>query len=372
VNLDRGFGAVASRLAEPAGVALGSPGAVCALVGRTLISTVGGASGPLYGTVFREIGKSLGDAAGPDDVAFVAALQAGLAGVQRLGAASPATKTMVDAYAPALAALDEAVGAGQPLGTAVTGAAHAATTAPRATVALESPQGPRLLPRRTLGRPPGPRRHPPPPCSSPPCAAPSSTPPGKPPRQSLRKSRAHWAAGNHLRRGHRRMPRWRPAAHRALHERRVDHDRASRVGVLERELDAEHGRTEVGQDDDTVAGVGRGQGGTHASRLVPSRPSAVPARDRDRHVPPTDLGQQVGQRGGEPRAVRDQHDPHHGSDATAGRCRRTWRWVPAGISAGCRCGRGSSGPVAARRTDRAGPEPTGILASRCPSDVRRA
>jgi dihydroxyacetone kinase-like protein len=141
VNLDRGFAAVTSRLAEPAGAALGSPGAVCALVGRTLISTVGGASGPLYGTVFREIGKSLGDAAGPDDVAFVAALQAALAGVQRLGAAQPGDKTMVDAYAPALAALDEAVGAGQPLGTAVTGAAHAADDGARATVALEARKG---------------------------------------------------------------------------------------------------------------------------------------------------------------------------------------------------------------------------------------
>jgi dihydroxyacetone kinase phosphoprotein-dependent L subunit len=136
VNLDRGFAAVTSRLAEPAGAALGSPGAVCALVGRTLISTVGGASGPLYGTVFREIGKSLGDAAGPDDVAFVAALQAALAGVQRLGAAQPGDKTMVDAYAPALAALDEAVGAGQ-----VTGAAHAADDGARATVALEARKG---------------------------------------------------------------------------------------------------------------------------------------------------------------------------------------------------------------------------------------
>lgn len=141
VNLDRGFGAVTAKLAEPAGVALGSPGAVCGLVGRTLISTVGGASGPLYGTAFREIGKSLADAAGPDDAAFVAALRAGLAGVQRLGAAQPGDKTMVDAYAPALAALEEAVRAGQPLGTAVKSAAHAADDGARATVPLQARKG---------------------------------------------------------------------------------------------------------------------------------------------------------------------------------------------------------------------------------------
>jgi dihydroxyacetone kinase phosphoprotein-dependent L subunit len=139
-NLDRGFGAVTAKLAaaEPAP---GSPGAVCGLVGRTLISTVGGASGPLYGTAFREIGKALGDVSTVDDTAFVAALRAGLAGVQRLGAAAPGDKTMVDAYAPALAALEEAVRSGQPLATAVKSAAHAADDGARATVPLQARKG---------------------------------------------------------------------------------------------------------------------------------------------------------------------------------------------------------------------------------------
>jgi dihydroxyacetone kinase-like protein len=141
-NLDRGFTAVTAKLAETAAAeAPGLPGAVCGLVGRTLISTVGGASGPLYGTAFREIGKSLGDAASPDDAEFVAALRAGLAGVQRLGAAQPGDKTMVDAYAPALAALEEAVRAGQPLATAVKSAAHAADDGARATVPLQARKG---------------------------------------------------------------------------------------------------------------------------------------------------------------------------------------------------------------------------------------
>jgi dihydroxyacetone kinase phosphoprotein-dependent L subunit len=138
VNLDRGFTAVQARIAQAAPA---SPGAALALAGRTLISTVGGASGPLYGTALREMGKSLGDAAEVDDAAFVAAIQAGLDGVRRLGAAAEGDKTMVDAYAPALAALREAVRAGQPLATAAKSAAHAADDGARATVPLEARKG---------------------------------------------------------------------------------------------------------------------------------------------------------------------------------------------------------------------------------------
>jgi dihydroxyacetone kinase phosphoprotein-dependent L subunit len=137
-NLDRGFTAVRARIGEAAPE---TPGAAFALAGRTLISTVGGASGPLYGTVFREMGKSLGDASEVDDATFVAALRAGLDGVRRLGAASEGDKTMVDAYAPALAALEEAVRAGQPLATAAKSAAHAADDGARATVPLEARKG---------------------------------------------------------------------------------------------------------------------------------------------------------------------------------------------------------------------------------------
>lgn len=111
------------------------------LVGRTLISTVGGASGPLYGTAFREMGKSLGDASPADDGAFVAAVRAGLDGIRRLGAAAEGDKTLVDAYAPALAALEEAVRGGHPLAHAVKSAAHAAEDGARATVPLEARKG---------------------------------------------------------------------------------------------------------------------------------------------------------------------------------------------------------------------------------------
>jgi dihydroxyacetone kinase-like protein len=140
VNLDRGFAAVRTRIAgaEPAPA---TPGAVLALAGRTLISTVGGASGPLYGTALREMSKSLGPAASVGDASFVTALRAGLEGVRRLGGASEGDKTMVDAYAPALAALDEAVRAGQPLAAAAKDAAHAAGDGARATIPLQARKG---------------------------------------------------------------------------------------------------------------------------------------------------------------------------------------------------------------------------------------
>src|SRR5579875_1451088 len=93
-NLARGFAAVTAALdaEHPA-----TPGAVLTLTGRTLISKVGGASGPLYGTAFRRAGKSLGDAADVDLAALAAALEAALAGIQQLGAAKEGDKTMVDA-----------------------------------------------------------------------------------------------------------------------------------------------------------------------------------------------------------------------------------------------------------------------------------
>jgi len=140
VNMHRGFTAVTAKL-DAADPPPATPGAVLMLVGRTLISTVGGASGPLYGTAFREMGKALGDAPEADDATFVAGLRAGLDGVRRLGAAAEGDKTMVDAYAPALAALEEAVRAGHPLATAVKSAAHAAEEGSRATVPLEARKG---------------------------------------------------------------------------------------------------------------------------------------------------------------------------------------------------------------------------------------
>ncbi|GLV82125.1 dihydroxyacetone kinase subunit L [Streptomyces lavendulae subsp. lavendulae] len=102
-NLQRGFVAVRAALAG-ADVSA-PPGALLQLAGRTLISTVGGASGPLYGTLLRRTGKELGEAAEVSDDQVREALDAGVDAVARLGGAAPGDKTMLDALVPGVAAL---------------------------------------------------------------------------------------------------------------------------------------------------------------------------------------------------------------------------------------------------------------------------
>jgi phosphoenolpyruvate---glycerone phosphotransferase subunit DhaL len=138
VNLDRGLAAVQNALNEAVPA---TPGAVLALAGRTLISSVGGASGPLYGTVLREAAKVFDDTAQVDAAALSAALQAGLSGVQRVGGAAEGDKTMVDALVPACAAMASAVTSGAGLEEAVRAAAKAAEEGARATVPLEAHKG---------------------------------------------------------------------------------------------------------------------------------------------------------------------------------------------------------------------------------------
>jgi len=105
VNMDRGFQAaiVSLEASEDA-----PPGELLRQVGATLMFRVGGASGPLYGTAFREMGAFLGDDPTFGLRELVAALRAALDGVQSLGAAVEGDKTMVDAWLPALAALGDA------------------------------------------------------------------------------------------------------------------------------------------------------------------------------------------------------------------------------------------------------------------------
>ena len=138
INLDRGFSAVQTALSESAPA---TPGAVLALAGRTLISTVGGASGPLYGTMLREASKTLGDEPTPDPETFLAALQAGLTGIQRLGAAVEGDKTMVDALSPALTAMTMSLRGGGTLDDAVRAAAQGADEGAKATVPMEARKG---------------------------------------------------------------------------------------------------------------------------------------------------------------------------------------------------------------------------------------
>ncbi len=162
INMDRGMRAVATKLgdgesangaevsASGAGSATGAAGAATAAadigallktVGMTLVSTVGGAAGPLYGTFFLQLGKAAGNAAELDLLLWAAAIRAGVEGVQMRGKAAPGDKTMVDALLPAAAALDEAAAAGRALGDALRAAADAAEQGMLATVPLVAHKG---------------------------------------------------------------------------------------------------------------------------------------------------------------------------------------------------------------------------------------
>ena len=138
INLARGFAAVLVALdAKPAA----TPGAVLTVTGSTLISKVGGASGPLYGMAFRRAGQALGAAEDVDLVALGQALEAALAGVQQLGAAREGDKTMVDALAPATRALAKAVAEGATQAVALAAAVAAAAEGAAATVSMEARKG---------------------------------------------------------------------------------------------------------------------------------------------------------------------------------------------------------------------------------------
>jgi dihydroxyacetone kinase-like protein len=102
-NLQRGFRAVTAVMDREPPI---TPGAVLILAGRQLISTVGGASGPLYGTLLRRTGKSLGDESKVSATQLAEALGAGVAAVAQLGGAKAGDKTMIDALEPAAAAMD--------------------------------------------------------------------------------------------------------------------------------------------------------------------------------------------------------------------------------------------------------------------------
>ena len=141
VNMDRGFSAVSAKLAAAGDDAGAGPGKVLVTVGTTLISTVGGAAGPLYGTAFRQAGTALGGGQELDAEGLLAALRAGLEGVERLGAATEGDKTMVDAYAPAVAAFADVVGAGGSVAVAATRAREAAEDGMRSTIPMQARKG---------------------------------------------------------------------------------------------------------------------------------------------------------------------------------------------------------------------------------------
>jgi dihydroxyacetone kinase-like protein len=137
-NLNRGFAAVVAALdaAEP-----DTPGGVLKLVATTLISKVGGAAGPLYGTAFLRASAKLGTAAELDVPALLDALRAGLEGVQARGKAVGGDATMVDALIPAVSAAEKAAEEGGDVAAVLTAAADAADRGAESTVDLVPRKG---------------------------------------------------------------------------------------------------------------------------------------------------------------------------------------------------------------------------------------
>ena len=137
-NMTRGLHAavIDLRAAPDRGVA-----AAFAEVGRSLIRAIGGASGPLYGTVFATLGRTLPQDGAVDAWALAAGLREALDAVQRLGAAVVGDKTMVDAIAPGVTELERRLGHGDDLATALDGATLAARGGAKATTPLRARKG---------------------------------------------------------------------------------------------------------------------------------------------------------------------------------------------------------------------------------------
>ena len=123
INLARGFEAVEKKLPSLAG---GDIGALLKGVGMQLVSTVGGASGPLYGTAFMKAGMACKGLTELDGPAFIKAMEAAVDGIKMRGKATEGEKTMLDVLCPALKVMQDEVAAGKSLKEALQDAAAAA------------------------------------------------------------------------------------------------------------------------------------------------------------------------------------------------------------------------------------------------------
>lgn len=139
INMTRGFDAVTKALAGQDPTV--PPGQLLILAGKTLVATVGGASGPLYGTALRAAGRALGKAEDFDGDQLVAALDACVRAVRELGAAAPGDKTMVDALVPAVEALRRELESASTLSAALAAAATAAEEGAHSTVPMQARKG---------------------------------------------------------------------------------------------------------------------------------------------------------------------------------------------------------------------------------------
>ena len=137
-NMDRGFQAVNAKVPELADKDIGS---ILKTVGMTLVSTVGGASGPLYGTFFLQAGSATSGKLELSLTDWAAALQAGVDGVIMRGKASLGDKTMVDALTPAVQALKDSAAKGSSFAAALRDSAEACEQGMLATIPLVARKG---------------------------------------------------------------------------------------------------------------------------------------------------------------------------------------------------------------------------------------
>lgn len=131
INMNRGFQAVVGKLD---GIPNGDIGNLMKTVGMTLVSTVGGAGGPLYGTLFLQIGVATAGKAELEGADWALALEKGVEGVQMRGKAEPGDKTMVDALIPARDAFRQALDEGESFAGALRRSASAAEGGMKATI----------------------------------------------------------------------------------------------------------------------------------------------------------------------------------------------------------------------------------------------
>jgi len=138
INMNRGMTAVVGKLD---GLADADIAATMKTIGMTLVSTVGGAGGPLYGTLFLQFGTSTAGKERLELADWAAMIAAGVDGVRARGKAEPGDKTMLDALSPARDTLTEAAADGSTLGTALAAAASAAEAGMKATIPLVARKG---------------------------------------------------------------------------------------------------------------------------------------------------------------------------------------------------------------------------------------
>jgi phosphoenolpyruvate---glycerone phosphotransferase subunit DhaL len=138
VNMDRGFRKVMEKLPTVADKDIGN---ILKTTGMTLISSVGGAAGPLYGTFYMRGGMAVAAKEELDDSDVVNMLDDGVAGIVQRGRAQLGDKTMYDAWAPALEALKQSLANNQDITTAMSAAVAAAEQGMKDTIPLQAKKG---------------------------------------------------------------------------------------------------------------------------------------------------------------------------------------------------------------------------------------